>query len=231
MKAAVIFGATGQIGQAVTRKFLQGYDCLILVGRSEKNLKAIQEQCLLAFPEKNISIVQFDPIVSSVQAMVCALDNIPVGCRELSVVNLIASQLPAGPIWKNDLGEWQQTLELNLMLNVAIVNRFIGYAIRHQLPLSLVLFSGGGAAYARPNFSAYAVSKTAVLRLVENTYEELKLHGYDKLIQINAVAPGCVKSQLTEEILAAGAKIVGEKAYAEARQTMQDGGEIGRAHV
>jgi short-subunit dehydrogenase len=38
---------------------------------------------------------------------------------------------------------------------------------------TIILFSGGGAAYSRPNFSAYGVSKTGILRLVENIHVEI----------------------------------------------------------
>ena len=87
---------------------------------------------------------------------------------------------------------------------------------------SIILFSGGGAAYARPNFSAYAASKTGVLRMVETMAEELKAAGYPDII-INAVAPGAVKTRMTKAVLKAGLK-AGEAALNEAAKVSRTGG-------
>ena len=64
----------------------------------------------------------------------------------------------------------------------------------------IIVLSGGGAAYARPNFSAYAASKAAVARLVETLAEEVR----DKNIQVNCMAPGGAYTSMTDEILNAG---------------------------
>ena len=64
----------------------------------------------------------------------------------------------------------------------------------------IVNFSGGGATAPLPRFSAYAVSKSAVVRLTETLAEELKAFN----IQVNAVAPGAVDTKLQDEVIAAG---------------------------
>jgi len=84
------------------------------------------------------------------------------------------------------------------------------------------IFSGGGAAYARPNFSAYGASKTGVLRLVETSYEELRC-ACSEGIKIYAIAPGAVRTRMTEEVLACQ-EAAGQRAYAEAAQTNAEGG-------
>ena len=84
------------------------------------------------------------------------------------------------------------------------------------------IFSGGGAAYARPNFSAYGASKTGVLRLVETSHEELRC-ACSEGIKIYAIAPGAVRTRMTEEVLACQ-EAAGQRAYAEAAQTNAEGG-------
>jgi len=86
----------------------------------------------------------------------------------------------------------------------------------------IVMFSGGGSVYARPNFNAYAISKAGVIRMVENIAEELALAGISG-ITINAVAPGAVKTQMTEEVIKADLK-AGEKGLNEALETFRTGG-------
>ena len=64
----------------------------------------------------------------------------------------------------------------------------------------IIVISGGGAAHARPNFSAYAASKAAVVRLVETLAEEVR----DRNIQVNCMAPGGTYTSMTDEIIDAG---------------------------
>jgi 3-oxoacyl-[acyl-carrier protein] reductase len=70
-----------------------------------------------------------------------------------------------------------------------------------------------------PNFSAYAASKAAIVRLTETLAEEVK--GFN--IQVNAIAPGAVNTRLTDEILAAGAA-AGEQALTVARRVKEKEG-------
>ena len=52
----------------------------------------------------------------------------------------------------------------------------------------IVSFSGGGAAYARPFYTAYGSSKAALVRLTESLAEELR----NSHIDVNIIAPGPV---------------------------------------
>src|SRR5260370_12220221 len=83
----------------------------------------------------------------------------------------------------------------------------------------IIVLSGGGAAYARANFAAYAVSKAAVARLVETLAEEVR----DKNIQVNCMAPGGTYTSMTDEILNAGEK-AGQKEIDDAQQVRLTGG-------
>ena len=83
----------------------------------------------------------------------------------------------------------------------------------------IINFSGGGATSARPHFSAYGASKTAVVRLTETIAEENKPFN----IQINAIAPGAVNTRMTGEVISAG-KEAGEKGLAEAVKQLETGG-------
>jgi 3-oxoacyl-[acyl-carrier protein] reductase len=64
----------------------------------------------------------------------------------------------------------------------------------------IVNFSGGGAASPLPRFSAYGVSKAAVVRLTETLAEEVKASG----ITVNAISPGFIDTQLQDDVLKAG---------------------------
>ena len=87
-------------------------------------------------------------------------------------------------------------------------------------------FSGGGATKARPNFSAYGVAKTGIVRLVETIAEEER----GRALDINAVAPGAINTRLTDEVIALGPAVAGEAEYqAAVKQKATGGASLGRA--
>ena len=69
----------------------------------------------------------------------------------------------------------------------------------------IVNISGGGATAPRPNFSSYATAKCGIIRFSETLAHEVAQYG----ITVNCVAPGTMKSRLTEKILDAGIEWAG----------------------
>jgi len=76
----------------------------------------------------------------------------------------------------------------------------------------IINISGGGATKARPNFSAYSTSKAALVRFTETLAEEVKLFHID----VNAVAPGMMRTAMTDKVLAAGVEAAGVEEYKQA---------------
>ena len=106
---------------------------------------------------------------------------------------------PIGATHKISAAHWLQAIEINL------VGSF--YLVQAVLPSMLaagrgkiVQFSGGGAAYGRPFFTAYSASKAALVRFTESLAAELR----DLRIDTNAIAPGPVKSRMWDELRASG---------------------------
>src|SRR5262249_43764944 len=94
-------------------------------------------------------------------------------------------QGPIGPFLNSKPGAWAETIDINL---VGVVN-----ACRAALPPmierrkgKIILISGGGSGHARPNFSAYAAAKAAMVRFAESVAEEVRDHN----VQINCMSPG-----------------------------------------
>ena len=82
----------------------------------------------------------------------------------------------------------------------------------------MICFSGGGSTSPRPNFSAYGVAKTGVVRLVEMLASEWQGNPPD----INAIAPGAIFTKMTEEVLARGEKLAGQKEFESAAKMQRD---------
>jgi 3-oxoacyl-[acyl-carrier protein] reductase len=115
------------------------------------------------------------------------------------LITAAAVQGEIGPFAESDPKKWADVLETNL---IGVMN-----AIRATLPGmierrrgKIIVLTGGGSESSRPNFAGYAVSKTAIVRLVETVAEEVR----DFNVQINCFSPGGAYTSMTDEILSAG---------------------------
>jgi 3-oxoacyl-[acyl-carrier protein] reductase len=115
------------------------------------------------------------------------------------LVTAAAMQGPIGPLADEDPKEWMNVLETNI-LGVMHSIRAVLPGMIAQRHGKIIVLTGGGSDAARPNFSAYATSKTAIVRLVESVAEEVR----DYNVQINCFSPGGAYTSMTDEILAAG---------------------------
>jgi NAD(P)-dependent dehydrogenase (short-subunit alcohol dehydrogenase family) len=129
-------------------------------------------------------------------------------------------QEPIGPAMQVDPVAWRKNLAVNLDGTF--------FSIRALYPLlqksrraKIVCFSGGGSTSPRPNFAAYGVAKTGVVRLVETLAAEWESQPMD----INAIAPGAIYTQMTEQVLIRGENLVGKKEFDSASKLPRDNSE------
>ncbi len=118
----------------------------------------------------------------------------------IGIVLAAGSLGPSGTLANTSLAEWDLTFRSNVLGNLAIVQAALPRMIENSFG-RLVFFAGGGAAYAYPIFPAYAISKTALVRAVENLHEDLKDKG-DFAAAI--LAPGAVDTDILAAVRAQG---------------------------
>ena len=124
-----------------------------------------------------------------------------------------------GPLADTEDGEWWSTLEVNLRGTYLMVKSFLPL-LKKSAAGRIVNFSGGGAFSPFMNYSAYACSKAAVVRLTECLAVELVPDG----ITVNAVAPGIMASEIHAATLSAGPKRAGKLQYQRTQAILRDGG-------
>jgi NAD(P)-dependent dehydrogenase (short-subunit alcohol dehydrogenase family) len=106
---------------------------------------------------------------------------------------------PIGPTADIDISSWIRGAEVNLFGPFYLCRALIPHFIQRQQG-KIILLGGGGATAPLPNFSSYAATKAAVVRLADTLAEELKPFN----VQVNVIAPGLVDSRLQDDVLAAG---------------------------
>ena len=178
----VITGATGFIGFALLKHLGKKHSVTAVV-RNPKKMLQLQKTAEI----KNLNIVKTDlNQEKSVKRLFESLENLDV------LINCAAILGPVGKLRDNDLGEWKNTITVNLLGTVYSSYYALELLLRSKRG-KIINFAGGGAANARSHHTAYASSKTAVLRFTETLALE-----YPQL-QVNAVAPGAHLSQLWDQ--------------------------------
>ena len=131
------------------------------------------------------------------EQLATAVDRMRVHYGEIDAVICAAGILgPIGPFLGTPVKAWDEAIQTNLT-GVANTFRAVLGPMADRRSGKIVVLIGPGAESSRPNFSAYATSKTAVARLVEVVADELR----DSNVQINCVSPGNTYTAMTDEIL------------------------------
>ena len=127
-------------------------------------------------------------------------------------------QEPIGPAMEVDPRAWRKNLGVNLDGTFFAIRAFHPLLKKSPRRAKVICFSGGGSTRPRPNFAAYGIAKTGVVRLVETLAAEWQ----DQPLDVNAVAPGAIFTRMTEQILARGAAMAGKAEFESASKLSGD---------
>jgi 3-oxoacyl-[acyl-carrier protein] reductase len=134
------------------------------------------------------------------------------------VVNNAGIYGPIGPTEEVALTDWTQAWQVNVTGTLLVCQQAIR-AMKPQGAGKIITISGGGATNPMPRFAAYAATKAAVVRLTETLAEEYRTDHID----INAVAPGALRTRLTAQVLAAGPEKAGVEFFAKNKKWSEEG--------
>ena len=123
--------------------------------------------------------------------------------RSHKKIGLVLAASVLGPRNFEDLAGWEECYRVNVLGNVAVYSGLLTRMLEHKFG-RIVGFAGGGAAYAYPLFPAYAASKTAMVRTIENIQEDLKGKGD---FAAACLAPGANETNMLKQVRAAGAQV------------------------
>ncbi len=203
-KVVVITGGAGGIGSVIAKRFLNEGAAVIVLDRSKNPLPGV-----VNYRADVADVIGLEKVISAILRKYKRIDV---------VVNCAGIQAPIGPFVGNALSDWEKNIKVNLMGTVAVTS-FVLPAMVKRKSGSVINFAGGGATSSRPNLSAYAVAKTAIVRFTEVVADEVKKYR----VRINAVSPGAVNTAMTYEVLKIGKK-AGPKELADVKNRLKNGG-------
>jgi NAD(P)-dependent dehydrogenase (short-subunit alcohol dehydrogenase family) len=191
-RVALITGAGRGIGRAIALAYAKEGAKLALAARTRRDLEqtAQQAQALGA----STCIVPVD-ISDPTQVE----DMVRHTVEQFATIDILVNNAgiagPVGPFQENDMTAWIQTIQVNL-IGTYLCCRAVVPIMHKQSRGKIINLSGAGATNAWRNLSAYGVSKVAVVRLTETL--ALELEGAN--IQVNALGPGSIHTQMWEEL-------------------------------
>ena len=214
---ALITGGSQGLGKAIAEHFLREGANVCICARSEKELAAAHNELKTKFPSQRVLAKTCD--VSS-EAQVNELASFVLsefGSLRALVLNA-GVYGPMGPTESVSLDDWRRAVEINLFGVLLPCRAWIPH-FKRAGGGKIIVISGGGATNPLPNISSYAASKAAVVRLAETLAEELKPFHVD----VNAIAPGALKTRFVKQVLEAGPEKVGADFFAKNKKWEEDG--------
>src|ERR1035437_593661 len=192
-KKAMITGAGRGIGRVISERFAKEGASLALISRTESELIETLEIVKKYSPDSLYYVAD----ISKENEVKIAVEDIQKKWGTIDVlVNNAGVQNPIGPFYQNNLDEWKRNIEIKLFGTLNLTY----YVLPHMINIKkgkIINLSGGGSTSPRPNFSAYAVAKTGIVRFTENLAEEVREFNID----INAVSPGAINTKMLEDVL------------------------------
>ncbi|MEI7731112.1 MAG: SDR family NAD(P)-dependent oxidoreductase [Verrucomicrobiota bacterium] len=215
---AIITGGSQGLGKAIAAQFVREGASVLLCARDAALLEATRAE-LQAQAPAGVRVLGQTCDVSVVEQVGNLMTFALAQFGSVQVlVNNAGVYGPMGPTESVDLAEWKRAVEINLY-GVLLPCRAIIPHFKQNGRGKIIILSGGGATNPLPNISSYAASKAAVVRLMETLAEELRAHHVD----VNAVAPGALRTRLVDQVLQAGPDKVGAAFFAKNKKWAEEG--------
>ena len=191
-KIALITGASRGIGQAIAEAYASAGAKVVLASRKQAGLDAVAEK-IRASGGDALPVATHTGEPEAIQALIRQAVEAYGGVDIL--VNNAGTNPHFGPLMTSEDSQWDKILDVNVK----------GYFRMIKACLDSMISRGGGkvinmASVAglspQPGMGIYCVSKAGVLMLTRVLAVELAPHN----IQVNAIAPGFVKTQFSRAI-------------------------------
>jgi short-subunit dehydrogenase len=202
MKNLILTGCTRGLGLEILKSLIIKKYNLILISKNKKKLLRLKK---IYAGKKNVKVFIYSVDFSSLEKLRKTLNKIKVKFKRIDII--INNAGVWGPIGKFESSSWKKwisAININLFASIYLVKFFLSSMKKNNFG-RIVQLSGGGATAPMPYFSAYAVSKTGIVRFVETISKECEKFN----ITINAVAPGAMNTQMLSTALRSGKKILG----------------------
>jgi NAD(P)-dependent dehydrogenase (short-subunit alcohol dehydrogenase family) len=191
-KVAIITGASRGIGESAAHTYAEAGAKVVLVSRKLEGLTAVAESIRQAGGEAlpiAAHMGEQDAATKLVEQAVATYGGIDI------VVNNAGTNPHFGPLLTADESVWDKTLDVNLRGFFRLIRAAAPSMIGRDGGKVINVASIAGIT-PMPGVGLYGISKAAVIMMTKVLAVELAEHN----IQVNAIAPGFVKTRFSQAI-------------------------------
>lgn len=191
METAIIISVSSDIGCAIAHRWRTGGARIFGTYRTYSD----KVDSLI---KRGVEVVSCD--LAKRESILDACSALRERCPQWDVLVVCAgSQAPIGALVNTDFDKWEESVMVNFIGQVHVVHELL--PTRHRdsaIEPTVVFFAGGGPNKATVNYSAYAVSKVALIKMCELLDAEVP---DTRFVIVN---PGWVKTKIHDAVLKAG---------------------------
>ena len=190
-KTAIITGATGGIGEATAKRFLDEGACVMLVGRSKEKLKATRERLEV---ENNVAEFVADAGDEEATAAMVAATVEAFGGVDILMANA-GTEGNFAPIESLPMSEFETVLRTNV-IGVWLSMKYCVEPMKKRGRGSIIAISSIAGMIGFPTMAPYIASKHAVFGLVKTAALELAASN----VRVNAIGPGPIDNRMMRSL-------------------------------
>jgi 3-oxoacyl-[acyl-carrier protein] reductase len=188
---AVVTGAAGGFGSAITKRFLESGASVSMWDRDAVELAAVSNEIGSAgrTHTAGIDVTSYDEVSAAAEAAIGEFGKIDI---------LVANAGIAGPVaktWEFPVEAWREVVDVNLTgifhCCRAVVPHMIANGYGRIVTMGSVAGKDGNV-----NASAYSAAKAGVIALTKSLGKELAAHN----IAVNVVTPGVANTRILRQI-------------------------------
>ncbi len=189
-KIAIVSGASGGLGQTVSRMFHQAGVKLVLLGSRPASVQPLADE--LGGDVLPLGANLTDPAEAE-RAVAAAIERFG---RVDILLNLAGGFTGGDSVADSNPADLQKMLDMNLWTAYNLCRAAMPSMLQQQWG-RIVNVAARDALAGRANFSAYGISKAGVLRLTES----LAAEGKKRNVTVNAVLPGAIDTAANRQAM------------------------------
>ncbi|UYG00251.1 MULTISPECIES: SDR family NAD(P)-dependent oxidoreductase [unclassified Halomonas] len=189
MPSVLITGATSGFGRAAAYRFAKAGWSLILTGRREERLKALEDEL-----KDQVDVLTLTLDVRDSEAVAQAFKDLPEKFLPLTcLINNAGLALAPEPSQKVDLKDWHTMIDTNITGLVNVTHAALPKLIEHGEGASILNLGSVAGQWPYPGGHVYGASKAFVQQFGYNLRCDLQGTG----VRVTDLAPGMAETEFT----------------------------------
>ncbi len=189
-KVALITGASRGIGRAIALRFAQADARVVASSRKLENVQTVADEIIAAGGQAlavQAHVGRPDDVTALVNRTLEAYGQVDIA------VNNAATNPHFGPLLTADEGQWDKILDTNTMGCVRVCRAVVPH-MEAQGGGKIINLASVAGLRPSPGMGVYGISKAAIIMLTQVLALELGPAN----IQVNALAPGVIKTRFSQ---------------------------------